>query len=163
MNFKKLQTNSVPSWQKTLFLHCFKRQFWIIWPKVRPPGNIDVDVSLLFPSGIRLVLLLIVSCPGPEIQLYPPRFPGKWPGHVRWGRIRLGRGWGGGRPHNACRGFQVSNVLFSAVFRIRDVYTESRIRFFSISDPRSRIQGQKDSGSRSASKSLSIFNPKNCF
>jgi hypothetical protein len=38
-----------------------------------------------------------------------------------------------------------------AVLRIRDVY------------PGSRIQGRKDSGSGSASKNLSIFNPKNCF
>ncbi len=34
---------------------------------------------------------------------------------------------------------------------------------FSILDPRSRIRSQKDSGSRSASKSLSIFNPKIFF
>ncbi len=44
--------------------------------------------------------------------------------------------------------------------RIRDVYPGSE---FSIPDPNfpSRIQGQKDTGS--ASKNLSIFNPKNCF
>jgi hypothetical protein len=40
--------------------------------------------------------------------------------------------------------------------RIRDVYPGSWIGSFP-----SRIQGQKDS--RSASKNLSIFNPKNCF
>jgi hypothetical protein len=35
----------------------------------------------------------------------------------------------------------------------------------SVADPGSlsRIQGQKDPGSGSASKNLSIFNPKNCF
>ncbi len=45
-----------------------------------------------------------------------------------------------------------------AGLRILDVYTGSWILIFP-----SRIQGQKDPGSGSASKNFSIFNPKNCF
>jgi hypothetical protein len=47
------------------------------------------------------------------------------------------------------------------VLRIRDVYLGSRIRTFSIPD----IGSKKipDPGSGTASKNLSIFNPKNCF
>ncbi len=48
------------------------------------------------------------------------------------------------------------------MLRIRDVYTESRIRIFS-----SQIQDQKDPDTASAfaseSKNLSILKPKNCF
>ncbi len=50
------------------------------------------------------------------------------------------------------------NPPFFPVLRIREGYTGSRIRIFP-----SRIQDQKDPGYGSASKNLSIFNPKNCF
>jgi hypothetical protein len=45
-----------------------------------------------------------------------------------------------------------------SVLRIWDVYSGSWIRIFSC-----RTQGLKDLGSGTASKNLSIFNPKNCF
>ncbi len=53
--------------------------------------------------------------------------------------------------------YTIFNTCYS-VLRIRDVYTGSRIRIFP-----SRMQGQKDPGSGSASKNLSIFNPKKLF
>ncbi len=56
----------------------------------------------------------------------------------------------------SCKARNLSEKRENAALRIRDVYSGSRIRIFP-----SRIQGQKYSGS--ASKKLSIFNPKNCF
>ncbi len=47
------------------------------------------------------------------------------------------------------------------MLKIRDVFTGSRIRNFSIQDTWSRVKKISDPGS--ASKNLSIFNPKNCF
>jgi hypothetical protein len=51
--------------------------------------------------------------------------------------------------------------LCLAVWRIQHVYPGSRIRNFSIPDPSSRVTNILDPGSGSASKNLSILNPKN--
>ncbi len=50
--------------------------------------------------------------------------------------------------------------MFLSVLQIRDVYPGSRIRFFHLG---SRIQGQKDSGSRILIRIKELYNPKKLF
>ncbi len=59
-------------------------------------------------------------------------------------------------------GFALKEVFISkkAMLRIRDVYPGSGSEFF---HPGSRFKKIPDPGSGSASKNLSIFDPKNCF
>jgi hypothetical protein len=57
-----------------------------------------------------------------------------------------------------CLEIPTNSYRIHSVLRIRDVYSGSRIRIFP-----SRIQAQRDPGSRSTSKNLNIFNPKNCL
>jgi hypothetical protein len=132
--FVKFETNSVPSWPKTQFLMNYlaetpatwQHRCWCfsslpLWHPVGSPAN-----CVLSRTGNTTV---------------SPPISGEMAGPCPVGAYPVGKGVGG-RPHNACRGFQVSNVLFSAVLWIRDVYTESRIRFFhpgsQIPDPGSK-------------------------